>query len=249
MKNALSNIDNSLNIKMDVSTDNIISMYKEAKVELNDMVVKKLYEVEEFHNKLLDNRIKRLVKQKNEIKSKIKDIKMQKDKVSKALDENLKFLGACGALEEYNSLNKKLNEYENRLDKLNNYKELIEKYKNELSNVTIDLQKENMTTNNYLKDSKQIINQNILVFRELAQRFYPSKTSGIQIDNNESDKNQNRFNVSVEIQDDTSDGVNGIKIFCYDYTMIMNGYGSNVRFLFHDSRLFSDIDPRQKVNV
>ena len=158
----------------------------------------------------------------------------------------MKFLGACGALDEYNSLNKKLNEYQNRLDKLNNYKELIEKYKNELSNVTIDLQKENVVTNNYLKDSKQIINQNILVFRKLAQRFYPNKTSGIQIDNNESEKNQNRFNVSVEIQDDTSDGVNGIKIFCYDYTMIMNGYGSNVRFLFHDSRLFSDIDPRQK---
>ena len=246
MKNALNNIDNSLNIKMDISTDAIISMYEEAKVELNGMVIKKLHEVEQFHNKLIDNRVKRLIKQKNELKSKIKNIEIQKSKVSNALDENLKFLGACGALDEYNSLNKKLNEYENRLDKLNNYKELIEKYKNELSNVNIDLQKQNMVTNNYLKDSKQIINQNILVFRELAQRFYPNKTSGIQIDNNESEKNQNRFNVSVEIQDDTSDGVNGIKIFCYDYTMIMNGYGSNVRFLFHDSRLFSDIDPRQK---
>ena len=38
----------------------------------------------------------------------------------------------------------------------------------------------------------------------------------------------------------------GIKIFCYDYTILINGYNSNVRFLFHDSRLFSDIDPRQK---
>lgn len=246
MKNALKNIDNSLNVKMDVSTESIVTMYKEAKVELNDIVVKKLQEVEEFHKKLLDNRIKRLVKQKNEIKKDIEEIEIKKVKISNELNENLKFLGASGALEEYNALNKKLNEYENKLEKLNNYKELIEKYKNELSNVSIKLQKENMATNDYLKNSKQIINQNILVFRELAQRFYPNKTSGIQIDNNESDKNQNRFNVSVEIQDDSSDGVNGIKIFCYDYTMIMNGYGSNIRFLFHDSRLFSDIDPRQK---
>lgn len=246
MKNAVENIDNSLSIKTDISKDKIIAMYKEAKVELNDMIVRKLEEVEEFHNKLLDNRVKRLIKQKNELKSKIKEAEEQKQKLSQALDENLKLLGAYGALEEYNSLNSKLNEYQNRLEKLNDYKELIEKYKNELNNVNINLQQENIITNDYLKDSKDIINQNILVFRELAQRFYPNKTSGIQIDNNESEKNQNRFNVSVEIQDDSSDGVNGIKIFCYDYTIMLNGYNNNVRFICHDSRLFSDIDPRQK---
>ena len=246
MKNAIENIDKSLSIKTDISKDKIIAMYEEAKVELNDMIVKKLEEVEEFHNKLLDNRVKRLIKQKNELKSKIKEVEEQKQKLSQALDENLKLLGAYGALEEYNSLNSKLNEYQNRLEKLNDYKELIEKYKNELNNVNINLQQENIITNDYLKDSKDIVNQNILVFRELAQRFYPNKTSGIQIDNNESEKNQNRFNVSVEIQDDSSDGVNGIKIFCYDYTIMLNGYNNNVRFICHDSRLFSDIDPRQK---
>lgn len=246
MKNAVENIDKSLSIKTDISKDKIIAMYQEAQVELNDMVVKKLEEVEVFHNKLLENRVKRLIKQKNEIKSKIKEIEKQKVGLSQALDENLKLLGAYGALDEYNSLNSKLNEYQNRLEKLNDYKELIEKYKNELNNVNINLQQENIITNDYLKDSKDIINQNILVFRELAQRFYPNKTSGIQIDNNESEKNQNRFNVSVEIQDDSSDGVNGIKIFCYDYTIMLNGYNNNVRFIWHDSRLFSDIDPRQK---
>ncbi len=246
MKNAVENIDKSLNIKTDVSKDKIIAMYEEAKIELNDMIVKKLEEVEEFHNKLLDNRMKRLIKQKNEFKSKIKETEKQKQQLSQALDANLKVLGAFGALEEYNSLNSKLNEYKNRLEKLNDYKELIEKYKNELNNININLQQENIITNDYLKDSREVINRNILVFRELAQRFYPNKTSGIQIDNNESEKNQNRFNVSVEIQDDSSDGVNGIKIFCYDYTVMINGYNNNVRFICHDSRLFSDIDPRQK---
>ena len=176
----------------------------------------------------------------------MKEIEQQKQKLSQGLDENLKLLGAYGALDEYNSLNTKLNDYKNRLEKLNDYKELIEKYRNELNNVNINLQQENIVTNDYLKDSRDIINQNILVFRELAQRFYPNKASGIQIDNNESEKNQNRFNISVEIQDDTSDGVNGIKIFCYDYTIMINGYNNNVRFICHDSRLFSDTDPRQK---
>lgn len=246
MKNAIENIDKSINIKTDISKDKIIDMYQEAKIELSDMIVKKIEEVEEFHNKLLDNRMKRLIKQKNELKSKIKEIESQKQQLSQALDENLKVLGAFGALEEYNSLNSRLNEYKNRLEKLNDYKELIEKYKNELNNLNINLQQENIITNDYLRNSKEMLNRNIIVFRNLAQRFYPNKTSGIQIDNNESEKNQNRFNVSVEIQDDTSDGVNGIKIFCYDYTVVLNRYNNNVRFICHDSRLFSDIDPRQK---
>ena len=246
IKNAIETINKSLNIKTDVSADKIIAMYKEAKVELNDMVVKRLEEVQDFHNKLLDNRMKRLIKQKNEMKSRIKEMQDKKEKLSLFLDENLKVLGAYGALEEYNALNSKLNEYKNKLEKLNNYKELIEKYRNELNNVSINLQQENIVTNDYLKNSKEIINQNVLVFRVLAQRFYPNKTSGIQIDNNESEKNQNRFNVSVEIQDDSSDGVNSIKIFCFDYTIMLNGYNNNVRFICHDSRLFSDTDPRQK---
>lgn len=246
VKNAISAIDTSLEMKTDVSVEKIVSMYKEAKVELNVMVVKKLEEVQNFHQKLLDNRIKRLVKQKSEIKVKKNNLEEQKIKLSQELDENLKVLGAFGALEEYNSLNKRLNDYENRLEKLNNYKELIENYKNELNKVNINLQEENIITNDYLKNEKSVISRNILVFRELAQRFYPNKTSGIQIDNDEGES-QNRFKVYVEIQDDSSDGVNGIKIFCYDYTVVLNGYNNNVRFLFHDSRLFSDIDPRQKV--
>ncbi len=245
IRNAITAIDNSLEMKTDISVEKIVSMYEEAKIELEQKVVKKLEEVESFHKKLLDNRIKRLIKQKNEIKSKKKELEEHKLKLSKELDENLKVLGACGALDEYNLLNKRLNDYENKLEKLNNYKELIENYKNELNEVNITLQKENIITNNYLKNEKSVISQNILIFRELAQRFYPNKTSGIQVDNDEGE-NQNRFKVYVEIQDDSSDGVNGIKIFCYDYTILINGYNSNVRFLFHDSRLFSDIDPRQK---
>lgn len=122
------------------------------------------------------------------MKSRIKEVEEQKKRISQELDENLKVLGAFGALEEYNSLNSRLNEYQNKLEKLNDYKELIEKYKNELNNININLQQENINTNDYLKDSRDIINKNILVFRELAQRFYPNKTSGIQIDNNESEK-------------------------------------------------------------
>lgn len=246
IENAIKNINNSLDINMDVSTNKIIEMYNEAKVKLNDLVIKELKEVEEFHKKLIENRTKRLLKQKNDLLKKEKEKEEKRRAIAKDYDKNMKLLGACGALDEYNSLNNRLAQYNAKLEKLNSYKELLENYKNEITNINIALEQQNQKTNEYLRESKEIKEKNILSFRNLIQRFYPNKKGGIQIENNEGE-GLNRFVISASIEDDTSDGVNGIKIFCYDYTVMINGFNHKVRFLFHDSRLFSDIDPRQKI--
>lgn len=245
LKNAIKNINDSLDIHMDVSTKKVIEMYNEAKVKLSEMVIKELQEVEEFHKTLIENRTKRLLKQRQDLLKKEKEKEKIRNNVARDYDRNMKLLGAYGALEEYNALNNKLSQYYSRLEKLNSYKELLENYKNEITNINIALEQQNKETNEYLRTSKDIKERNILVFRELVQRFYPNKKGGIQIENNEGD-GVNRFKISASIEDDTSDGVNGVKIFSYDYTMMINGFNHNVGFLFHDSRLFSDIDPRQK---
>lgn len=48
-----------------------------------------------------------------------------------------------------------------------------------------------------------------------------------------------------KIKFDGSDGIGNIKLFCYDLTILLKGFGHKVNFLFHDSRLLSDTDPRQ----
>lgn len=245
IENAIKNINNSLDINMDVSTNKIIEMYSEAKVKLNDLVIKELQEVEEFHKKLIENRTKRLLKQKKDLLKREKEKEEKRNNIARDYDKNMKLLGAYGALEEYNALNNKLAQYNAKLEKLNNYKDLLENYKNEITNINIALEQQNKETNEYLRECKDIKEKNILIFRNLIQRFYPNKKGGIQIENNEGD-GLNRFIISASIEDDTSDGVNGIKIFCYDYTIMINRFNHKVRFLFHDSRLFSDIDPRQK---
>lgn len=245
LENAIKNINDSLDVHMDISTYKVIEMYNEAKVKLSEMVIKELQEVEEFHKTLIENRTKRLLKQKQDLLKKEKEKQKIRNSVARDYDKNMKLLGAYGALEEYNALNNKLSQYYSRLEKLNSYKELLENYRNEITNINIALEQQNKETNEYLRMSKDIKERNILVFRELVQRFYPNKKGGIQIENDEGE-GLNRFKISASIEDDTSDGVNGVKIFSYDYTMMVNGFNHSVRFLFHDSRLFSDIDPRQK---
>ena len=79
----------------------------------------------------------------------------------------------------------------------------------------------------------------------IAKRFYSDKTVGLTIENNEGN-NQIRFDIKPRIQDDTSDGINGVKIFCFDMTILLGKHNHKVEFLFHDSRLYSDMDPRQR---
>jgi uncharacterized protein YydD (DUF2326 family) len=78
----------------------------------------------------------------------------------------------------------------------------------------------------------------------LAKRFYPKAPAGISLKNNEGE-NQIRFDMDIRIQNDASDGINEVRLFCFDMTLLL-AKSHKVNFLVHDSRLFSDIDPRQR---
>jgi len=78
-------------------------------------------------------------------------------------------------------------------------------------------------------------------FRVLAKRFYPEALAGITVHNNDG-KNQLRYDIEAKIQSDASDAINSVKLFCYDLTLLMQGSNHAMNFVFHDSRLFSDID-------
>jgi uncharacterized protein YydD (DUF2326 family) len=47
----------------------------------------------------------------------------------------------------------------------------------------------------------------------------------------------------VEIEGDDSDGINSARILCFDWLLLMRGARHTVDFLWHDNRLFADIDP------
>jgi uncharacterized protein YydD (DUF2326 family) len=75
----------------------------------------------------------------------------------------------------------------------------------------------------------------------IRQLFYPSSLSGITVKNNDR-TNQIRYDIEAKIQSDSSDGINSVKLFCYDVTTLMQSNNHAMNFIFHDSRLFSDID-------
>jgi uncharacterized protein YydD (DUF2326 family) len=247
-ENAIKNIDKSLETKSDISKERIFNLYNEAQIALPDLIKKNISELETFHTQLLDNRVRRLLGEKSKIEKIIYSLSSKRKELETGLNDKLKYLNKYGALEEYTALSNRLNDLKFQLEKLKQYEEVLEKYKNKVSELKIAFETENLSTNKYLKEAKTIIDKNISTFRSLSRAFYKDKPGGIEVINNEGE-NQVRFNINAHIQDDSSDGINEVKIFCFDFTLLISKYHHKMDFIFHDSRLLANMDPRQRATL
>lgn len=241
---AIINIEKSLQYKPDITQQQIIDFYNEAKVQLSDMVVKRLEEIEAFNTKLLDNRAINLLQEKLHFEKCLSEIEIQINYLGNKENEKLQYLNTHGALDDYTQLSHLLAEHKMDLAKLEQYKQLVKEYKTKLEEVKKIFADENISTNKYLEEIELLIKKNILIFQSLTEQFYEGKPSGITIENN-SGNNRLRFNIKAKIMDDTGDGVNEVRTFCFDWTLLKGQYNHQVKFLFHDSRLISENDPRQ----
>lgn len=246
-ENSIRKIEKSLSIKPEVELDTILDMYGEAILLFKDNVKKTLKDVTDFHNKLLMSRYRRLEKQKESFEE-IKN-ELQKNIIKKGneLDNKLKFLGGHGALEEYNALYDKINALRNKLNKVTDYKNLIETYDDKFVELNIDMEKQKLNTSKYLKENKELLENIMATFRYFSKAFYKNKASGLDIKINDG-LNQLRFDINAKITGDSSDGISEVCIFCFDMTLLKLK-NHNVNFIFHDSRLFSNMDPRQRLSL
>lgn len=248
INNSIKHINKSLEIKPDLSEKKVINLYNQAQIEVPEMVVKKMDEAINFQKNLLKNRNKRLANEKIKNQDKLKEIERLIDGVGKELDKALGYLDTHGALEDYNALNKKLNDMQTKLERLNEYQEILRTYKKKLKDVQIDFNNQSNETDNYLENIQELLEEIMSIFRDLSKAFYEKKPGGIKVINNDRD-NTIRFDIIAKIQDDSSDGVNEVKIFCFDMTILLIKQNHKFEFLFHDSRLFGNMDPRQRYSL
>lgn len=244
IRNAIKNINRSLSIKLDISKEKLLKLYEEARVVFNGSIKKQIQEIELFNQKLIKNREQRLKHEKEKLKSKLIEVEETIEKLSIKEDKQLQYLDTHGALDEYATLNNQLSDYRAKLRKFKLHKDLMDKYDNKVEQINIDFHNENIKTNKYLYEAKSIIHDNINLFKRYAQKFYKDKKAGITVLNN-TGENLMRYDINAKIVDDTGDAVNEVKIFCYDWAMLVAQHNHSVNFVFHDSRLLSDMDPRQ----
>ena len=244
LKIAIDNINKSLEIKPDVSKELVLSLYKNARLELGNMVLKTLDELEKFNSQLLDNRLDKLNQEKNSFEKELRETEIEIKELGKQEDEKLQYLNSKGALEDYTKLNQALIDYEKQLHTLNQYRKLKTDYKLASEENKKDFTNENIKTNKYIELAEDIIKSNIKLFKSFVEKFYSEKNSGINIDNNDN-RNSIRYEIKAKIQDDAGKAVNEVKIFCFDWTILKAKHNHFINFLFHDSKITGDMDTRQ----
>ncbi len=248
LENAITNIDVSLEITPEKNNQRLIKLFEETTKVMSAAVKKRVEEVVEFHEKLIGNRTKRLQADRQQLEAELSPLNSAITVLSKELDGKLQFLNSHRALDEFVALTNHRGEVGAKAQKIRDYKNLLEQYSNELREISFTLLNQTKATNEYLQENEAHFSLLLDTFRNFSKRFYPDRPGGIVVKNNEGD-NQVRFDIEAHIQDDASDGINEVKLFCFDLLLLTGRFNHSVDSLFHDSRLFSDIDPRQRASL
>ncbi|WP_342304382.1 DUF2326 domain-containing protein [Methanolobus sp. ZRKC5] len=244
LESNIEQINESFNFTPDISKESLLSVYQETNIHFSENLVKTLDDTKIFYEKLISNRKRRLVEQQNKLRLEKKNKENKMEILQRELHQLIRYLGEHQALDLFVSLNNQKAEYELERDSIKKYQALQAEYKATKRDIKKKFVDYAEIADQYLEGVESEINVLRDYFRSLAKTFYPDSIAGITIESN-SGVNQLRFNIDAKIESDASDGINHVKIFCYDLTILFEGHNHNIDFIFHDSRLFSDTDERQ----
>ncbi|CAG9250030.1 hypothetical protein BDI4_260101 [Burkholderia diffusa] len=245
VENALTNIQKSLETRSDIPREKLLFVYGELERAFRAETLKHLQEVEAFHSQLLTNRISRLGQERMKLETERKNLESEIYQLNQSVDAKLGYLADKRALDQYAAVSAQLSDLRAKLHKLQDYQHLLHKSREDAASIRIKLAEENIKTNAYLDETSSERESRLEAFSSLAKRFYPDAPAGITLQNNLGD-NKTRYDFDVRIEADGSDGINAVKLFCYDLAVLTAQQNHEIAFVFHDSRLFSDIDPRQR---
>lgn len=240
----IKNIEEAFTETTQVKEEKLLKIYEAANVEIPEMVKKNIDDVLLFHSSLLQSRNTRLKKELSKQQAQLKNIDEQISTLGQRMDELLAYLNSHGALEEYVALTKHLSSLNNELNRIQEYQKILKAYKDTELDIKASLISEDKQTEEYLEEQKNYLANLRNMYWNYAKRFYPKKRSGLVLKNN-SGENMLRYTLEARIEDDSSDGVNEVRMFCFDLLLLVCKK-SNMRFIIHDSRLFANMDPRQR---
>ncbi|HUY14051.1 MAG TPA: DUF2326 domain-containing protein [Terriglobia bacterium] len=227
--------------------EKLAKMYQEAGVGWPDGVRKRLEDVQAFHDKLIVNRRAFL---QAEISRLMQAIAQRTEEVRKRSDKRadlLLVLNTHGALAEYSELQRLQNEEIARLSAVNQKIANLKRIDEIKSQTGIERGQLQILARSFYEERRADRERALSLFNEFSQALYGRSHAGeLIIDVVEGGY---RFNVEIERQD--SQGIEQMKVFCYDMTLATLWAAKRLgpEFLIHDSTIFADVDERQKAHA
>lgn len=233
--------NSSLEEEKPASPDMVSEAYREAGITLPGTVVKRLDEVQDFHQHITINRRRFLASEMERLNRQILE---RENEIRKHAEERaglLAILETHGALEEYTRLQEMHQQTVSELDEINTRIENQRKFETEQSAIKIEKEELLLEGRADLEERKSIRQRAISLFNGNSEALYevPGKLI-VDID-------ATGYRFDVDIERSGSQGIDQMKVFCYDLMLAQlwsqkeNGPG----FLIHDSTIFDGVDERQ----
>ncbi len=233
-------INKTLTLHPDISKDDLLALYEGLTAVFKKKALAHFEAVEEFHNSLSANRKKRLELDRLELQEELKKLEEKRQSIADERDKLLQSLQGKRALDEYATLAQKYAEFQEELQRLReflSYSSKLQEKEQEIKEKRIE--EDRKATEYERTDPLDFMDKR---FKELANLLYPGLPAGILLENNTGD-NQLRYNLSVTIEGEDSDGINAARIIIFDWLITMYGANHSMGLLWHDNRLFAHIDP------
>jgi uncharacterized protein YydD (DUF2326 family) len=224
------------------SVRDLSTVYKEAGTVLPDLVVERLAAVENFHGQLLENRRQFLG---SEVDRLGRETAMRSLTIENKTNERASLMGILtshGALQEYMRLQQlhmktgaELEEVMGRIRDLR----AVEEGK---SAIAIEQEMLLQRARRDLEDRSASRNEAIRLFNANSEALYSGSAGNLVVEVRNAG-----FQFRVDIERSGSQGIESMKVFCYDLTLAQLWAQRNPspRFLIHDSTVFDGVDERQ----
>ena len=231
----------SLEDDQDPGTDELLEVYQEVGVTMPDMVRRRLEEVQDFHRQIVVNRRAYLQSEIQRIESgrSQRDLDLQAAIEKRA--QLLEVLQTHGALQEFTALNELHMDLVSRRNDVDNRISNLQRFEQGRSEVRVNRELLLQTARRDFEERREGRATAINLFNSNSQALYSAPGNLVV---NIADTG---LTFDVDILRSGSQGINNMKIFCYDLMLaqLWATKQPSPRLLMHDSTIFDGVDERQ----
>ena len=222
-------------------TEEVLEVYQALDVTMPELVHRRLDEVEDFHRQILVNRRAYLDSEIQRIETNRNQRSLQIQTSLEKRAQLLEVLQTHGALQEYTLLQELHLEIMARRNDIDNRITNLKRFEQGRSEIRVNRELLLQNARREFEERRQRREEAINIFNAKSQELYKAPGNLVV------DVADKGFSFDVEIMRSGSQGINNMKIFCYDQMLaeLWSSKRPSPGLLIHDSTIFDGVDERQ----
>lgn len=245
LRTTLRHYEESLASEVVPAEGSVVGLFEAAQAELPDEIRQTIEQVEAFHQYVIQNRTEFLREECENLQLQIAENEAEEERIGEERAKALSIIDSFRALDEYNQLHERLADLRHER---NNIVEAL-RQRREIDNTDDEIATERrqvISRGRRAHDEREAVRARAIeLFNSNSRALYGEGSHGaLEI----AFTNRGSFSFNVDIQGEGSQGIEKMKIFCFDLMLAQLWASRDISpgFVFHDSHIFDGVDDRQK---